>query len=557
MTRSWTMTGMLADAGAADPERIATIVPTTGGVDRLTYAALSDRSERLAAGLDRLGVGEGDTVAVWLPNVPEWLMVEFACARIGAIVAPLNTRFGPSETAHLLRVTRPRVVVLPIGFLDLDFLGMLRTAIDAPLPSGTPTSQVASKLRHVVTVDLADIRVSGLPEPTATRRSTPVPDGCTAFTALLAGADPAPDRAEPDLPVNMFMTSGTTGAPRFALHSQRGIVNRIRTTAETTGMRSSDVMLCGLPFCGVWGLGSAMLAISQGATCVCLPLFDADVGAELVSAHRVTHMHGGDLMVQGILESPSLAQREDLALRAAYFGNFTGRPGETLIELGRERAGATLSGAYGSSEGLTFIGIWRGNEPDTLRALAGGWQIADTQVRAVDPETQEVLDHEVRGELQVRGSSVFSTYLNDPEATAAAFTSDGWFRTGDLGYTLPNGRCVFLSRLKDSLRLRGFLADPVEIEEHIATHPAVGLAQVVGVNLGDGEMAVAFVQLVDGADLTAEDVQQHCRARLANYKVPSFVAFVTTFPRVDSPNGQKVRKEALREQARALIGELR
>jgi fatty-acyl-CoA synthase len=159
------------------------------------------------------------------------------------------------------------------------------------------------------------------------------------------------------------------------------------------------------------------------------------------------------------------------------------------------------------------------------------------------------------GELQVRGSSVFSGYLNDAEATAAAFTSDGWFRTGDLGYTLPEGRCVFLSRLKDSLRLRGFLVDPVEIEEHIATHPAVELAQVVGVNLGEGEIAVAFIQPVAGVELDADQIRQHCRESIANYKVPSHFEFVTTFPRVDGANGQKVQKEVLRQRALVIANE--
>jgi fatty-acyl-CoA synthase len=229
--------------------------------------------------------------------------------------------------------------------------------------------------------------------------------------------------------------------------------------------------------------------------------------------------------------------------------NFAGLAAQGVARA--DQVGARLTGLYGSSECFALMAAWSPDDPLPARAQAGGVPISPAiEVRAVDPASGAVLAPEQPGELQVRGYNVLRGYLNNPQATAAAFTSDGWFRTGDLGSMRREGGFVFSARLKDTLRLRGYLVDPAEIEEHLAQHPAVEAAQVVGIDRpGEGEVAVAFVRLRPGRSANEADLVEHCARGLAGYKAPRRVIVVDEFPSVDGPNGVKIQKARLRELA--------
>lgn len=524
---------------ASNPDAIA----VAGGRDldeSLTYAELEDRSARLAGGLEKLGVRPGEALAVWLPNVVEWVMIELACARLGVMVAPLNTRYRSAEAAHLLRTSQARVLVLPAGFMDIDYLGILSETL-GELPAGRSGPSVAPDLRHVVVVDLGE-----------TRGEVDVPNGCIPFSRLLSG-ERAADRSRPDAALNLFVTSGTTGPPKLAVHDQESITGRFESAGRMQGLGPGAAALCVLPLCGVWGLGLAIAALVRGAVCVLLPRFDGEVSVAAIERWGVTHVHGSDTMLRAILEASAADATTLASWSSGNFGNFTGRPGEELVRLAAQVADVRLGGAYGSSECLAMAALWPVEQPIALRAQGGGHLVdAGTQVRTCDPETGELLPPEQPGELLLRGSGVMSHYLNNPEATEAAF-NDGWYRTGDLGYVLDERRIVFLARLKDSLRLRGFLVDPQEIEEHLAGHPDVVLAQVVGVDEADGQRAVAFVQRRDGSDADEASLRSYCRGRIADFKIPSRVILVEDFPTVDGPNGIKIQKFALRERATELL----
>ncbi len=195
---------------------------------------------------------------------------------------------------------------------------------------------------------------------------------------------------------------------------------------------------------------------------------------------------------------------------------------------------------------------WSPDDPIDRRSPAGGMPISpDIQIRVVEPVTGADLVDEQPGELQVRGPNVLRGYLNNPEATAGAFTDDGWFRTGDLAMARAGG-FVFLARLKDTLRLRGYLVDPAEIEEYLASNPAVAGAQVVGVPGAAGEQAVAFVRPTPGAAPAEAELIDYCRGHIADYKVPARIVVLDEFPTVQSPNGTKIQKARLREMAAGL-----
>ncbi len=211
-----------------------------------------------------------------------------------------------------------------------------------------------------------------------------------------------------------------------------------------------------------------------------------------------------------------------------------------------------MTGLYGSSEGFALMSGWEPTAAVADRSRSGGRLISETmEVRCCDPETGRELGHDEPGELQFRGPNLIEGYLGNPEATAAAFTGDGWYRSGDLGHTIDERTFVFLARLGDSLRLRGFLCDPAEIERHLEAHPGVTTAQVVGVER-DGDVAVAFVT-AGSTNPTEDELIAHCRAGLANFKCPARVIVVDAFPVTEGPNGTKIRKTDLRDRASALL----
>jgi fatty-acyl-CoA synthase len=481
----------------------------SAGERRLTFQGLVEEASRVASGLQRLGLERGDVLGVWLPTVPEWLSLLVAAARLGVLVLPLNTRYRAVEVGKVLRTSRARVLVIPSEFLGIDFRGILAEAgADPP-------------------------RVIELGEAYASLMDAPPWSGPSGSMDLLCA----------------FSTSGTTGgsSPKLAAHDQASIVRHAQSVARAFDIRPGDVLLCALPLSGVFGFNSALGALAAGATCVLQPVFDAAQAARLVVGHRVTHVFGSDPMLLGILEHGG----EDLAAtwRRGGVANFAGLAGQVVSRA--DQIGVKVTGLYGSSECFALMAAWSPGDPLPLRAQAGGVPITpEIEVRAADPTSGEVLPADQPGELQVRGYNVLREYLHNPEATAAAFTSDGWFRSGDLGATRAQGGFVLSARLKDTLRLRGNLVDPVEIEEYLVQHPAVDAAQVVGVERpGEGDVAVAFVRLAPGQAATQADVVHHCARGMAAYKVPRRIVFVDDFPTVDSPNGVKIQKTRLRELA--------
>jgi fatty-acyl-CoA synthase len=503
-----TLTGMLEASVGEHPDHLAIV----DGDRTVSYAQLLGRSARLARDLASRGFARGDRLVNWLPNSDAWLILMFAAARLGLVSPLLNTRYRASELGDVLRMTNPRGLALNQGFHGIDFEEIL--------------GETGIAVEHV-------LRPETISQPSA-----------------------APARAEgaPEDVAILFTTSGTTASPKLAGHDQQGVTLHAANLARAIEIGPGDIMLIALPLCGAFGFVGAMAAMYSGARLVLQSVFEPSETLALMDQHQVTHFYGSDAMLRAVMEAAGGACRAFASWRWGCHANFSGQPLQLVRDL--ERVGVRIHGTYGSSEGFALMSRWPAGAPAEERAHAGGHLISrEIQVRVRDPESGEEVPTGQPGELQFRGYNVTTGYFGNQAATEAAFTPDGWYRSGDLGYLLPSGAFIFLSRLKDSMRVRGYLVDPLEIEEQLERHAAVELAQVVGVTApGEGEVPVAFVKLRPGESASAEQLARYCEERLASYKVPGLVRFVEEFPFVDGPNGRKIQKLKLREVAAAEMG---
>lgn len=513
--------------GLAGSAGDAVAIDDPGGT--VSFAELAKRGQRVAAGLAGLGVGVGDRVAVWLPNVPAWLEMLFACARLGAIVVAVNTRFRASEVEDIVGRSGARALVLWPGFKDIDFLGMLGEIDAAKLPA------------------LETVVLYGEDEAANVGGLRAVSYGDLGTAAPMPG-----DAGEPDAGCLIYTTSGTTSKPKFVCHSQAGLVRHARAVAPAFGYDAGDaVLLQALPLCGAFGMSQALAGLAGGRPMVMMRSFEAGQAAALVREKRVTHMNGSDEMYLRMLQvRPEV--RPFPSLRKCGFAAFNSDPGE-LVALGDKR-GVPLTGLFGMSEVQALFSARPVDAPADMRMRGGGNPVSpEAQIRARDPQTGEILAHGERGEIELRGPSMMKEYFGNPAATREAFTGDGFLKTGDLGFTEEGGGFTFLARMGDVLRLGGYLVAPDEISAFLEEHEAVASAQVVGLQGAKGTRAVAFVIPVPGAEFSEAALSSYCARGMARFKVPARIFALDEFPVTQSANGVKIQRGKLREMAKSRI----
>ena len=374
---------------------------------------------------------------------------------------------------------------------------------------------------------------------------------CVDYAELASRAPLEQDYSHPDGGCVIFTTSGTTKAPKFVLHDQRTLVSHGADVAEGFGIGAQSAVLLAPPLCGIYGFCSFMAALSAGCPLVMMPAWNPAEAARMIDAYRVTHANATDeavaqLLAQGTGEFPFRS--------LSFIGYAAFSPALGGIVARAEARGVRLVGLYGTSEVQALFA--RQCETDTLaqRSLGGGRPVNQaTRVRARDPASGLTLPHGESGELEFDAPSRMQRYFGDPEATRSAFTADGFYRSGDLGYTTDDGRFVFLARINDSLRLGGFLVSPLEIEGVVQEAPGVCACQVVGVPRADGLKPVAFVTLHSGATLDEAAVIARVAGKLAKYKVPVRVFAVEEFPVTPGANATKIQKHRLRDLAAQMM----
>ena len=521
----WTL---LADIAEETPTAPAFI----HGERTLTFAELLDCSARTAQGLADLGVGPGDRVALWLPNVPAYPILYFACVRLGAIAVAVNTRYRAVEVADIVGRSGAKVLACAPGFRRIDFLSILADIEPAAL----------DRLAAIIVVGDEPASV-----PPAIERLRRVP-----FDRLLSRPAHAANHALASAPCNIFTPSGTTSAPKFVLHRQGAIAGHAQQVARVFGFTAPDTLsLAILPLCGVFGFNQTLATLAAGKPSVLVESYEIDEIARLIHRHKPTTMFGSDDMYARLLEVMP-GRWPFRSIKWAGYGAFNASL-EDLPERAQPR-GLRLVGLYGMSEVQALYARQPLKAPMARRKLGGGLPTSPLgHVRVRDPDSGALLGPGQPGALECAGPSLMVGYYGNEAATAEAMTADGYVRTGDLAELDGRGGFTFLSRMGDVLRLSGFLVNPLEIETHIQKLPAIADCQTIAVPRPDGVRAVSFVILKPGAALDEAATIAHCRRGLANYKVPLRVFAVDDFPKTPSPNGFKIQRGKLREMAERLL----
>jgi len=477
----------------------------------LTYAQLLDEARTFGAALAGSGIEQGDRVAVWAPNSARWIVAALGLWQAGAVLVPINTRFKGAEAADILARSHARVLLTVDDFLGTDYVAML-TGFELP------------DLTRTVRIDGPDWDV---------------------FTAAAAsnGDRPLPNPG-PDDPSDILFTSGTTGVPKGVVQTHRRTLLVATDWVAMTGLQAGDRYLMVNPYFHMFGLKAGILAcVAAGATMLPEPVFDVDRALQRVADERVTVLPGAPTLYQSILDHPDRAKHDLSTLRVAVTGA-ADIPVELIRRIVDELPFPTIITGYGLTEGGTAAATSPDDDIETIATTVGRPR-PSFELRIVDAEGNDVAPGET-GEVVLRGGSIMSHYLDDPEATAEALSKDGWLRTGDLGVVDRRGCLRISGRSKDMFIVGGFNAYPAEIENALLRHPDIQQAAVIGVpDTRLGEVGMAFVVLRPNADTTGDDIIVWARAQIANYKVPRAVELVDELPL--NATG-KVMKDVLRER---------
>ena len=490
---------------------------------RIRFADLPELVDRAATALMALGVAQGDRVALWAPNHPNWVLVALGIQRVGACLVPINTRYRGDEAAYILERSGARLLVTIEGFLDTDYLDLLARAESQP------------QLDHVVLLDGLDERAVSWQR-------------FVALGAEVAPAELAARRRQVrahDL-CDLLFTSGTTGAPKGVPSTHAQTLRVFRDWAEVVGLRAGDRYLVAMPFFHSFGYKAGWLAcLMTGATVLPEPVFDPERLLRRVGRDRVSVLPGPPALYQTILARQDLDAYDRSSLRLAVTGAAV--IPVTLIEQMRHRLGfETVITGYGLTETTGVVTMCRhDDDPETI-ATTSGRSIPDVEVKIIRSDGLQANAGEA-GEVLVRGYNVMSGYWRDDVATAEAIESDGFLHTGDIGMLDARGYLQITDRKKDMVIVGGFNVYPAEVEQVLLAHPAVAQAAVVGVpDQRLGEVCVAYLVAKQGAVAEEEGLMSLCRERLANFKVPRAVRWVDSLPMNASG---KVLKYKLKERA--------
>jgi fatty-acyl-CoA synthase len=536
-------------AEVPDKEALVYSYPEMGpemGLDlRLTYRQYHDAVNQLAKGLIALGIEKGDHVAVWAPNVPEWVFLEMALAKIAGVLVTINTNYRTAELEYALQQGDIKALFLIEEWRGNSYLESTYTVMPELRELADPITQELQsdklpRLKRVVLIG---------------QQARP---GVVLFAQVMALAEQVSDETlrarqaavSPYDVVQMQYTSGTTGFPKAVMLTHYSLINQSLVACTRGDLRADERYVTAMPFFHIAGsLGAIIYSVYLGCTLIPLISFDPQKQLALFAAERGTFTFAVPTMLVALLNHPRFAEYDLSALRTIFTGA-TPVP-VVLMEQLKERIGADCSIVFGMTE--TCGGVTQSFYTDSfeLKAATVGLPTPHTSIKIVNPATGETCRLGESGELWTKGFSNMKGYYNMPDKTAETLDAEGWLHTGDLATMRADGYINIVGRVKDMIIRGGENIYPAEIEAFLMRHPQIAEAQIVGVpDPFMGEDVAALIKLKAGETLGEDAVREYCKAGISRHKVPKIIRFVEAYPLTMSG---KVQKFVLREQ---LIKEL-
>ncbi len=488
----------------------------------LTYAQLDQQREQAAKAFIAAGIQHGDRIAVWAPNIAEWIIASIGLQSIGAILVPINTRMKGAEAGYVLRASGAKLLLTVSGFLDLDYPAMLK---NETLPD--MQQMICLRGQSDLCISWQDFLAKG---------ETISDAEVAARTAQVKPVDVS----------DLIFTSGTTGNPKGVKTGHGQNIKVFAVWSELVGLTEQDRYLIVNPFFHSFGYKAGWLAcLIRGTAILPMAVFDAAKILERIGKDKISVLPGPPTLYQTILAFPNLKDYDISNLRLAVTGA-AAIPVSLIHQMRNEMGFKTVLTAYGLTESCGVVAMCRDGDDAEIIATTSGRAIPDVEVRCINEDGTEVARGEP-GEIVVRGYNVMQGYFQNDEETAKAIDHEGWMHTGDIGVMDSNGYLKITDRMKDMFIVGGFNCYPAEIENMLASCDGVAQSAVIGIpDERMGEVAMAYIVPRAGSELTAEHIIGWCKQNMANYKVPRRVEIVDAFPL--NATG-KVMKFVLRDKA--------
>ncbi len=526
----------------ANPDRLALI--SCHQNIRWTYAELRRRVDAFATGLLALGMAPGERIGIWAPNCCEWLVTQYATAKLGLILVNINPAYRTSEVEYVLNKVQCKALIAAPRHKSSDYIGMLHE-LAPELAGATPAGLSAKQLPNLRLV----ISLGGETHAGCLRFDDVLAMGGDSELKLL---DDIGQKLQFDDPINIQFTSGTTGFPKGATLSHHNILNNGFFVGEAIRLRPDDRVCTPVPLYHCFGMVMANLACLTHAACVVYPAeaFDPLAVLETVQDERCTALYGVPTMFIGILQHPEFARFDLGSLRTGIMAG-SPCPIEVMRHVIDRMHMPDITIAYGMTETSPVSFQSDPDDPLERRVTTVGRIQPHLEVKIVDPSGRIVPRGEA-GELCTRGYSVMLGYWGDEERTAEVLDKNGWMHTGDLATLDDEGYCNIVGRIKDMVIRGGENIYPREIEEYLYRHPAIQDVQVIGVpDPKFGEELCAWIVIKPGETLCADTVRTFCRGRIAHYEIPRHIKFVEGFPTTVTG---KVQKFAMRKAMTEELG---
>ena len=501
---------------------------------RWTYRQLDADTDTLARGLLAAGIGTGERVGIWSPNCPEWVLLQYATAKMGAILVNINPAYRTHELAYVLRQAGIKLLVSAVSFKTSDYRAMVGE-VRGDLPG----------LEDVIFISTAGwdkLLAAGVAAADAAAAGDE-PDALAAREATLAFDDP----------INIQYTSGTTGFPKGATLSHHNILNNGFFIGEYCRYTEADRVAIPVPFYHCFGMVLGNLACTTHGAAIVIPApgFEPAATLRAVQQERCTSLYGVPTMFIAELALPDFASYDLSSLRTGIMAG-SPCPVEVMKRVVSEMHMEEVTIAYGMTETSPVSAQTRADEELERRVSTVGRVHPHVEVKVIDPETGRVLPRGTPGEMCTRGYSVMLGYWDDPERTAEVIDAARWMHTGDLAVMDDAGYLNIVGRIKDLVIRGGENIYPREVEEFLYGHPQIEDVQVIGVpDEKYGEELCAWIRVRGGAELTAGDIRAYCTGKIAHYKIPRYVRLTTEFPMTVTG---KIQKYKMRETSISELG---